>query len=55
MYGKVAKWFKFRAVNHDIIGSNPAETVFFFSRRKQFLLNHLFVDLFCIFSMCLLI
>jgi len=27
IYGKVAQWFL--AVNHDIMGSNPAETVFF--------------------------
>jgi len=28
--GKVAQWLKFRAVNHDIMGSNPAETVYLY-------------------------
>ena len=26
----LAQWLKFRSVNHDIMGSNPAETVYFF-------------------------
>jgi len=30
IYGKVAQWLKFCAVNHDIMGSNPAETEYFF-------------------------
>jgi len=30
IYGKVAQWLKFRVVNNDIMGSNPAETVYFF-------------------------
>ena len=30
MYGKVAQWLKFCAVNHAIMGSNPAETVYNF-------------------------
>jgi len=30
MYGKLAQWLKFCAVNHDIMGSNPAETVYNF-------------------------
>ena len=28
MYEKVAQWLKFCAVNHNIMGSNPAETVY---------------------------
>ena len=52
IYGKVAQWLNFRAVNHDIMGSNPVETVnfFFFFCFHVFLLTHIFVDLFCIFS-----
>jgi len=52
MYGKVAQWLNFRAVNHGIMGSNPAETVYFllFFCFHVFLLTHPFVDLFCIFS-----
>jgi len=30
MYKKVAQWLKFCAVNHAIMGSNPAETVYNF-------------------------
>ena len=30
MYGNVAQWLKFCAMNHDIMGSNPAETVIHF-------------------------
>ena len=30
MYEKVAQWLKILAVNHDIMGSSPAETVFFY-------------------------
>jgi len=26
MYGKVAQWLRFWAVNHDCMGSDPAET-----------------------------
>jgi len=50
----VAQWLKFRAVNHDIMGSNPAETVYFFIILFCFivyLLNHLFVD-FCAYFPC---
>ena len=32
MYGNVAQWLKFCAVNHDIMGSNPAKTVYVCSR-----------------------
>jgi len=42
MYGKVAQWFKFWAVNHDIIGSNPAETVY-----KFYFYFHIFFKSFC--------
>ena len=54
--GKVAQWLRFLAVNHDIMGSNPAETDYFLFIFcfHVFLLNHLFV-IFCIFSMLLLI
>jgi len=31
IYGKVAQWLTFRALNHDIMGSNPTETVYFFN------------------------
>jgi len=30
MFGKVDQWLKFCAVNHAIMGSNPAETVYIF-------------------------
>ena len=30
IYGKVAHWLKFRVLNHGIMGSNPAETVYIF-------------------------
>jgi len=51
IYGKVAQWLKFRAVNHDIMGSNPDETVYFvlFFCFHVLLLNHLFVDFLHIF------
>jgi len=52
IYGKVAQWLKFRAVNHDIMCSNPAETVYFFF--SWFLLNN-FLSIYCTFSMFLLI
>jgi len=43
IYGKVARWLKFRAMNHNIMGSNPAETVYFLLIFcfKIILLNHL--------------
>jgi len=45
MYGKVAQWLDFCAVNHDIMDSSPAETVYnFFSR--MFYLIIFVVDLF---------
>jgi len=46
MYGKVAQWLKFYAVNHDIMGSNPVEISIFI-----FYLIIFVVDFFCIFSM----
>ena len=56
IYGKVAQWLKFRALNHDIMGSNPAETVYFL----LFFCFHdsyeiIFCRYFCTFSMFLLI
>ena len=50
---EVAQWLKFRAVNHDIMGSNPAETVYIFFSciLHVYLLNHLFVDL-CAYCPC---
>jgi len=45
---KVAQWLEFCAVNHDIMGSNPVETVYnFFSR--MFYLIIFVVDLFAYF------
>jgi len=42
IYGKVAQWLKFSAVNHDIMGSNPAKKgiFFIFVLFSWFLLNH---------------
>ena len=45
MYGKVAQWLRFCAVNHDIMGSNPAETVYnsfhvFLIKLSLFIYNH---------------
>jgi len=47
MYGKVARWLKFCAVNHAIMGSNPAETVYnffyvFLFNRLRCLFLHIF-------------
>jgi len=54
MYGKLAQWLKFCAVNHDIMGSNPAETVYIFFTCVLF--NHLkfVVDVFA-YQCCLFI
>jgi len=38
IYGKVAQWLRFRAMNHAIMGLSPPKNVFF----HVFLLNHLF-------------
>ena len=55
MYGKVAQWLTFCAVNHDIMGSNPAKTVytfyFLFLFSRMFYLIIFVVDFICIFSM----
>ena len=55
IYGKVAQWLKFRALNHDIMGSNPAETVsfYYFFLFSWFLLNHFlsfFLHIFHVFT-----
>ena len=60
MYEKVAQWLKFWAVNHDIMGSNPAETVynfyfFFIFIFTYVLLNHLCCRCFAYFPCSLFI
>ena len=52
----MAQWLKFRAVNHDIMGSNSAETVYFllfFLFSRIFIIS--FFVVFFIFSMFSLI
>jgi len=49
MYEKVAQWLKFCAVNHDIMGSNPAETVYFVHVFYiQSSLLSIFLHIFCV-------
>ena len=56
MYGKVAQWLKFWAVNHDIMGSNTAETVYNFHLIfTYFLFNHLCCRFICILSIVVFI
>ena len=59
IYGKVAQWLKFCAVNHGIMHSNPAETVytlyFFIIFSRIFYLIIFFVDFFAYFTCSLFI